>query len=484
MDQLVAALRDPDCRNCALFLPSWETANAQLVSARRNMDGLTHRPRTDDDIIDALARLSAVVPQLSSITEIGSLGIVRENADVQAYLLVARLSGLLRERAGMIVSLFTPAVVSRRAMTDKELNEVARTLGQIDQLHQLLHPSIHVLPASLQSDFTELDRRYFGDGLALIDRVRQQAKRPGGVEAQPLQLSELYVPLVAPINRFRDDALVLAGKTIDHSLHQHLLYLIASGIFAVLLTGMLLLIMWRFREKIMQPVAEARRFILAMASGQASATLPPNNYSSELQELFSALNVLKKNDDKRMQLERERKRLIGELQVMAETDALTGLFNRRALESRARVLFADQRHSDPVIALMLLDIDHFKRVNDTWGHDSGDKALVTLADVCRDTVRTDDIVARFGGEEFVILLRVQSPGQAQALAERLRLRIKDEAMTAADGQSFRVTISIGVAFARHASGVSIDIDELMREADTLLYRAKESGRDRVECAPA
>lgn len=99
-------------------------------------------------------------------------------------------------------------------------------------------------------------------------------------------------------------------------------------------------------------------------------------------------------------------------------------------------------------------------------------------------MRTDDIVARFGGEEFVILLRVQSPGQAQALAERLRLRIKDEAMTAADGQSFRVTISIGVAFARHASGVSIDIDELMREADTLLYRAKESGRDRVECAPA
>ncbi|QNK00929.1 GGDEF domain-containing protein [Dyella telluris] len=484
MDQLVAALHDRDCRNCPLFVPIWEGANAQLVSARRNIDTLSHQTHTDDDIIDAFARLSTVVPQLSSITEIGSLGIVRENADVQSYLLVARLSGLLRERAGMIVSLFTPAVVSRRAMTDKELFEVARTIGEIDQLHQLLHPSIRVLPPSLQSDFTELDRRYFGDGLALIDRVRQQAVRPGGVDALPLQLSEEYAPLVAPINQFRDDALALAGKTIDHSLHAHLIYLIASGIFAALLTGMLLLIMWRFREKIIEPVAEARRFILAMASGHASAALPPNNYSNEMQELFSALNILKKNDDKRMQLEQERKRLIGELQVMAETDALTGLFNRRALESRARVLFADQRHSDPVIALMLLDIDHFKRVNDTYGHDSGDKALVALAGVCRDTVRTDDIVARFGGEEFVILLRVQTADQARALAERLRLRIRGETMVAADGQSFSVTISIGVAFARHADGVAIDIDELMRDADALLYRAKEGGRDRVESAAA
>ncbi|PXV60719.1 diguanylate cyclase (GGDEF) domain-containing protein [Dyella jiangningensis] len=480
MAELGAALRDPDCSHCAMLLPTWEQAYDQIALARRELDAMHHHTGTDAQVLEAFGHLSDAIPRLSSIAEIDAVGVIRQNADVQSYLLVARLSGLLREQAGMIVSQFGPAVISRRALTDQEAFDIARTLGKIEQLRLLLLPSVRILPPSLQADYDRLDKVYFGEALIFLDQVRQDAARSGGVSESPLQLAERYGPLIAPINTFRDDAMALAGKTIDESLRQHVVYLIASGIFAAVLTGMLMFLIWRFRERIIQPVAEARRFILAIASGNLSAVLPRKRYSSEVQELFSALIVLKENGTRRLKLEKERKRMIGELRVMAETDALTGLLNRRAFETRTRVLLADKRSHDPVVAVMMIDIDHFKRVNDTYGHDNGDKALVMLANVCRETMRSDDIVARFGGEEFVVLSRVQAAQEGQALAERLRLRLHDEKVLTLDGQTFGFTISIGVAFALRDQGTAIDVEQLLREADALLYRAKQNGRDRVE----
>jgi diguanylate cyclase (GGDEF)-like protein len=486
LNKLGAALRDPDCRHCASLVPQWERARNQLTEARQHLDALRGMPRdelTDTATLDGFAHLADTIPQLSSMAETGAMGVIRENADVQSYLLVARLSALLREHAGMLVSQFAPALMSRRTLTEQETFDIARTLGKIDQLRLLMEPSIRVLPALLRSDYADIDKRYFGDALTLIDHLRQSAQSPSDPDELPLRVSERYGPLIIPINRFRDDALALTQSTIRDSLRWHLIYLVASGIFAALLTGLLLLMIWRFRERIIRPFVEARRVILAIASGNPSVSLPRKQYGGEVRELFSALRVLKENDARRLKLEKERKRLISELKTMAETDTLTGLLNRRAFESRSNVLLADERSNDPVVALMLMDIDHFKRINDTYGHDSGDKALVLMASVCRETVRADDIVARFGGEEFVVLSRVKESQQAHALAERLRLRLHDETTVTADGQSFGFTVSIGVAFARQDDGNPIDVESLLREADALLYRAKESGRNRVETAP-
>ncbi|KLD65598.1 hypothetical protein Y882_02460 [Dyella japonica DSM 16301] len=353
-------------------------------------------------------------------------------------------------------------------------------MGKIEQLRQLLVPSMRVLPPDLLQDYGELDRRYYGEAVVLLNELRQEATRASGSNATLMELSDHYGPLVAPIDRFRDDALALASATIDQSLHRHLLYLLASGLAAVALTAFLVMMIWRFHEKVIRPFAEAQHFILAVASGDTTAEIPHGHYGSEVQDLFSALHVLKENDLKRRQLEQERNRLIRELQTMAETDPLAGLLNRRAFESRARVLLADKRGSDPVVALMMLDIDFFKRVNDTYGHESGDKALVALATLCRETVRADDIVARFGGEEFVILLRVQAVMHARALAEKLCDQLRVQTIAATDGRQFGFTVSIGIAFAQRVTGAKLQVDELLREADALLYRAKSNGRDRIE----
>jgi two-component system cell cycle response regulator len=168
---------------------------------------------------------------------------------------------------------------------------------------------------------------------------------------------------------------------------------------------------------------------------------------------------------------------------MALTDSLTGLFNRRYLSAHLpRLLDRSGGNNKPVSAL-LFDIDHFKVVNDTWGHGVGDEVLKEVAQRTSRNLRNFDLVARLGGEEFVVIMPDTDTTQAMAVAERLRRRIAEEpfAVSAPVGK-IDVTISIGVALAdwtldeegRPESG-----DALLRRADTALYQAKRSGRNRV-----
>ncbi|WP_445376285.1 PleD family two-component system response regulator [Niveispirillum fermenti] len=168
---------------------------------------------------------------------------------------------------------------------------------------------------------------------------------------------------------------------------------------------------------------------------------------------------------------------------MALTDSLTGLFNRRYLSAHLpRLLDRSGGNNKPVSAL-LFDIDHFKVVNDTWGHGVGDEVLKEVAQRASRNLRNFDLVARLGGEEFVVIMPDTDGVQAMAVAERLRRRIAEEpfAVTAPVGR-IDVTISIGVALADgalDADGNPESGDALLRRADTALYQAKRSGRNRV-----
>jgi diguanylate cyclase (GGDEF)-like protein len=158
----------------------------------------------------------------------------------------------------------------------------------------------------------------------------------------------------------------------------------------------------------------------------------------------------------------------------ALTDGLTGVANRRALEHEiARIGARATRNGEP-FGVILLDIDHFKQLNDTHGHDAGDQALVGVAKLLRDRSRAGDVVARYGGEEFVVLCPGADISAAGALAESLR-----EAIEQYDGPHVKFTASFGVA-AFPASAA--DPGELVRAADKALYTAKRGGRNRVEYA--
>jgi diguanylate cyclase (GGDEF)-like protein len=165
----------------------------------------------------------------------------------------------------------------------------------------------------------------------------------------------------------------------------------------------------------------------------------------------------------------------GELERLAVEDALTGLFNRRYIDGRLREESQRAERYDRVFSVALADIDHFKGVNDTYSHQIGDVVLMRLATVFREEVRGVDVVARFGGEEFLLLFPETTDEQAAAVCEKIRTSIEGHNWAeVADGLG--VTASFGVADSLNGT----DVGAILRVADELLYKAKHSGRNRVE----
>ncbi|MCB1883572.1 MAG: GGDEF domain-containing protein [Geminicoccaceae bacterium] len=219
------------------------------------------------------------------------------------------------------------------------------------------------------------------------------------------------------------------------------------------------------------PGSTRTRLALHLALGM---TLPLALALPVLAFSFRAIERLLKT---RQRLLREIERRLGaeeRLRRLATTDELTGLDNRRQFLARGREAVALARRYGQWIALLALDIDRFKAVNDRLGHKAGDAALVTLADALRDALRSTDLPARFGGDEFMVLMPLTDRDAAVTAAERIRAAF---ARNAPDD----LTLSVGVAAAR---GEEAHLEDLMARSDLGLYDAKRGGRDRVRAADA
>lgn len=164
----------------------------------------------------------------------------------------------------------------------------------------------------------------------------------------------------------------------------------------------------------------------------------------------------------------------------AITDGLTGLRSRRYLEQALSTEAARVRRSGDPLSMLLLDIDHFKKVNDTYGHHGGDRVLVEVARRLRSLARPGDLVARYGGEEFAVLLRDTDPARGREIAERIRHGIAAAPIAVGDNRLHRVTISLGVA--GMAATSEENVDDLVLAADRALYAAKDAGRNQVAAA--
>jgi diguanylate cyclase (GGDEF)-like protein len=167
------------------------------------------------------------------------------------------------------------------------------------------------------------------------------------------------------------------------------------------------------------------------------------------------------------------------MEELALRDGLTGLLNRRALSDQASSGLSRAKRKHHPFAVAMVDIDHFKAINDTYGHAAGDHVLSQLAQRLTTAVRASDDVGRWGGEEFLVLLPESDREQAQVAAERLRSLIASAPMRIEGDITVKVTVSIGVGLSEDPASASIVLDQIIRTADDALYQAKAAGRNRV-----
>lgn len=479
---LLALYRAPLSPDSAKEFTNIQRIRYALIKARMEADALIAAPRDNVSGYSVLAAVNgmvALVPDLQAAMA-DSVGVVMQNEiDAPSLLTLALLASELREQAGLLGSTFTPALAKRRQLTDSDEFRMERVLGRIDQLRALLEARIATRPdlrASLV--YMDMQRLYFGEGMHYLEDVRDMAAlQAGGADISTGELAKTYVPLMASLTQFRD----LMLDSIEGSMRQHrgqaIRLLIITLVAATMLAAALWLSLGQFRRRVIRPFVQATRIIGAIADGAATSIIPVGKYRGEVDGMFKALRVLEDNATARKRLELERDRLIVDLAVMAETDFLTGLLNRRAFEGRFEHVLAQWSSSDEGLAFILFDIDDFKGINDTYGHASGDQALKIVADLCRQTWRHSDVVARVGGEEFAVLCHTRTAHQAVETAERMRMRIAQARVPAENGATFALTASFGVAYAswRNAGAA----DTLFRHADELLYQAKMRGKNRV-----
>ncbi len=165
--------------------------------------------------------------------------------------------------------------------------------------------------------------------------------------------------------------------------------------------------------------------------------------------------------------------------ALASTDALTGVYNRRYLDVHLDQMVRNASEVKKPLSLAFCDIDHFKRLNDTYGHAAGDEVLIEFANRMRRSLRHFDMIARIGGEEFVVVMPDTNIDVALKVSERLRTRMQDDPFTVAAAGELSVTISIGVSVSDFGEASGSD---LLRRADEAMYRAKQAGRNRVEAS--
>ena len=163
------------------------------------------------------------------------------------------------------------------------------------------------------------------------------------------------------------------------------------------------------------------------------------------------------------------------MEELSNIDGLTGLYNRRCFNNMIEQKISEASRAKVQLSMVMLDIDFFKKVNDTYGHKAGDDVIRFISSTIKKSIRKVDFAARYGGEEFVILLYNTSIGDASNIAEKIRNIVRDSSVNA-DGSPLNITISLGVS---SYPMPSMSADDLIKNADTALYYSKEHGRDQV-----
>ena len=286
------------------------------------------------------------------------------------------------------------------------------------------------------------------------------------------------------IDVYLEETNSLLNKNLDSSVKNLILWLI----YILLILGITRLIIFIFEKSTKFQIAQFTEGMKHLALGGRSLRLEIDNGEDEISQIYNAyevtrLKLLKGDIYAQLYLNQEKvkynnqKRENLKLEEMAFIDSLTGTINRRKFEELSAIELERTIRYGHALSFLMLDIDHFKNINDTYGHAIGDTVLKHFSNICKKIVRNLDVVARIGGEEFVIILPETDEGGAYTFAQRLREIVFKTGVIVED-KEIRYTVSIGIALFKPE--IDKDVASMLERADKALYKAKENGRNRVE----
>jgi len=487
-DAALKRLRQREEAELLTALPVLERARAQMQAARRELERVAALPQAERVAVDkrstrqVIDQMFEVVDTVLEAVTMLSASAERIHPSLSLPLVGARYAAELREHAGRLGSQFTAPLASGAPLGPQERDGIPRLLGRIEQLKALLDVKARTslsdprIDAALQAQ----QERYFGQSLPFIAEVtaRGLAGQPYGMDSA--QFVSRYVPAMRSIVELRDTLHEIGREQALAEVAAAWRRLRVNALIGCCILALEVGVFITLRRRVLSPLLLSTRHMVALMRGRLNQQLPAVQRSDEIGELQAAMHALQASLHRTQELEAERETLITELRQLSHRDHLTGLMNRRAFDDLGPAQLAQaERHRWP-LALLLFDLDHFKRINDQHGHEIGDQVLQHVAQLAQAQLRSGDLLARYGGEEFIALLPDCDDQAALALAERLRQAIQQQPPRLPDGSTLNLSASFGLA-ARPA-GLQASLTELFSRADAALYAAKAKGRNQVQLA--
>lgn len=485
MTEALQSLQDLAGTPYKAALAQLQKAQEELVAARQEVERVAALPlamRTAPE-----ARLTRKpIDQMFGVIDTVLEGVTNLSAeaeriypDLSLPLVGARYAAELREYAGRLGSQFTSPLAAQKPLGIQELRDIPRLIGRLEQLHKLIEVQSRTTLSDPRIDTAigEMNERYFGVGMPFIGELTEAGMygRPYGIEST--QFVARYVPEMTSIVQLRDSLFQVAREGAAAKVSEAKRRMMVNAAIGLTILLIELLVFIIIQRHVLKPMLANTQAMLAIMAGKLDTALPKGARTDEIGDMEKAVAALKDTSQKKMALESEREQLIGQLQIASNIDFLTNLPNRRAFTERSAQQLAQAKRQGSNVAMILFDIDHFKRVNDRYGHATGDAVLVRLAAMAQAQFREADALARYGGEEFIAMAFGCSDDDALILAERVRKTIEQIEFKTSDGKVFRVTSSFGIATA-HAKNID-NAEPLFRVADQALYQAKAEGRNRV-----
>jgi diguanylate cyclase (GGDEF)-like protein len=450
---------------------------SRLRVGRRLLDSYVELPpaeRTGKALRPAIEEMFEAANVAEILRERAAQAVLRIAPEVSVEVFLAVAVGAFRDQAGRLGS-YTMMVQRGGAKDALLINQLQVTSGRLAASRRILRTlaSNFADGSVLTRKLLQIERQYFDTALPAVLAVAAGA----GVERpkNPSELATSYAGSLTTIDGLRFDVAAYSERRLEQIASSAASRAIIAGTLSALVCLILLATILIFRRALFAPLMMARQELIAIASGDLSEPKLIGRVRGEMGEMLAGLNAIRDDQRWRRELEEQQSEMARKLKELAETDMLTGLLNRRALEEVAARTLARADTDGQTIALLLFDVDHFKSINDTYGHAAGDEVLRTIAREIRPMLRPQDVFARFGGEEFLILLPGIEAAEASRFAARLRAQLPQ--LVKIPDPARRLTASFGLALREPGDGPSWEA--FVATADRRLYTAKRAGRDRV-----